>query len=161
MEFFELTEIAPELAELSDADRKSIELFTLTWSIFECKKLDRDASIPKMEEKLAGIEIDNIIFEEALNYFKQRYFPDGQESYHFEGLNIRQSKVKARVESALCGQATDPKELLLICLIIVYRFRNNLFHGEKWVYGVKGQQENLMISVNLLERCMRVFPDGI
>ncbi|BFT30965.1 hypothetical protein D210916BOD24_21410 [Alteromonas sp. D210916BOD_24] len=161
MEFTALVDIAPELAELSAVDRSAIELFTLTWSIFESKKLDRNASIPKIEEKLAEIEIDEVFFEDTLDYFKRRYFPNGQESYHFEYLNIKRPETKIKIENALKGEISDPKELLLICLIIIYRFRNNLFHGEKWVYGIQGQQENFEFSVDLLKQCMRLFPDGI
>jgi hypothetical protein len=27
-------------------------------------------------------------------------------------------------------------------LVIVYRLRNNLFHGEKWEGGISGQKDN-------------------
>ena len=35
-----------------------------------------------------------------------------------------------------------PKEVATVILIIVYRIRNNLFHGEKWSYGLQGQLNN-------------------
>jgi len=28
------------------------------------------------------------------------------------------------------------------CLVIIYRLRNNLFHGDKWSYNLQGQYEN-------------------
>ena len=41
-------------------------------------------------------------------------------------------------------------------LIIVWRFRNNLFHGEKWAYQLQGQLSNFThanaVLMRLLER---------
>tara|TARA_B100000614_G_scaffold111617_1_gene100153 strand:- start:1007 stop:1162 length:156 start_codon:yes stop_codon:yes gene_type:complete len=45
---------------------------------------------------------------------------------------------------------------LLTVLIIVWRFRNNLFHGEKWAYQLQGQLSNFThanaVLMRLLER---------
>jgi hypothetical protein len=40
------------------------------------------------------------------------------------------------------GEAADLSEVAAALLIIVYRLRNNLFHGVKWAYEIQGQLEN-------------------
>lgn len=161
MDFSGIIDVAPELNELS-ADEYSVILeFTLLWSLFESKKLDRRASIPKIEEKVDALAIDSVPCESVLNYFKQRYFPNGEASYHFGSLNIDKAIVIQRVAAVLKGEESNPKELLIVCLIIVFRYRNNLFHGIKWVYGIKGQHQNFEKSNELLRACLRLFPDGI
>ena len=32
--------------------------------------------------------------------------------------------------------------MVAVILIVIYRFRNNLFHGVKWEYELRGQLDN-------------------
>ena len=48
------------------------------------------------------------------------------------------------------GQTSDEAEILSAVLIVVLRLRNNLFHGEKWTYGIKGQLDNFRNANNVL-----------
>ncbi len=57
---------------------------------------------------------------------------------------------KAIVIVIICGRTDDDAEVLSAALIIVLRLRNNLFHGVKWSYGIKGQLENFRNANNLL-----------
>ena len=43
------------------------------------------------------------------------------------------------VKKFIRGQLKDKAEILSALLIIVYRLRNNLFHGEKWASGIRKQ----------------------
>ncbi len=42
----------------------------------------------------------------------------------------------------LRGHVADDASRLSVLLIIIYRLRNNLLHGPKWSYGIKGQLDN-------------------
>ena len=48
------------------------------------------------------------------------------------------------------------RDRLLTVMMIVWRFRNNLFHGEKWAYQLQGQHANFThanaVLMRLLER---------
>jgi len=39
-------------------------------------------------------------------------------------------------------------------LIVVYRLRNNLFHGEKWAYEMKDQRSNFEQANEVLMKAM-------
>jgi hypothetical protein len=47
------------------------------------------------------------------------------------------------VRAILDGTDNDPQTKAAAVLIIVYRYRNNLFHGVKWSYEIAGQFENI------------------
>ncbi|MFT6910763.1 MAG: hypothetical protein ACJAS1_007500 [Oleiphilaceae bacterium] len=161
MDLTELSDIEPKFQELSPDELSEIQQFTLLWSLFESRKLDRRGSIEKIEEKVNALNIEAIQCEPVLDYFKQRYYPNETESDYFDGLNINNCIVKSRIGVTLRGETLDPYELLIVCLIIIYRYRNNLFHGEKWVYGIKDQKQNFENANELLKVCLRLFPDGI
>ncbi len=42
-------------------------------------------------------------------------------------------------------------------IIIVYRLRNNLFHGEKWSYYFKDQLGNFTHASTILMRTVELF----
>jgi uncharacterized membrane protein YecN with MAPEG domain len=42
----------------------------------------------------------------------------------------------------LKGNETSSEKVLLAILIIVFRYRNNLFHGEKSIYKLQNQIDN-------------------
>ena len=48
------------------------------------------------------------------------------------------------------NEEAQPAERVAAVLIIVYRFRNNLFHGEKWEYQLEGQLENFQQASSVL-----------
>lgn len=81
-------------------------------------------------------------FKDELAYFRSRYCEDGKFTYHFDHLHLRAGDKPDLVKRALKGETADLSELAAAVLIIVYRFRNNLFHGIKWAYQIQGQLEN-------------------
>jgi hypothetical protein len=85
----------------------------------------------------------------ALDYFVARYVTGGDFTQHHQSLNLR-AKDGAVVNGVLLGNLTRPWERLAAALLIVYRYRNNLFHGPKWEYDVQGQQTNFETATALL-----------
>ena len=43
---------------------------------------------------------------------------------------------------------------MLALLMIVWRLRNNLFHGAKWAYGLRDQRENFTHANSVLMRLL-------
>jgi hypothetical protein len=87
-------------------------------------------------------------FRPAIKYFTQRYF-DGVH-LRLDELRLRPNDRKSLVEKVIRGQASDDAETLSAVLIVVLRLRNNLFHGVKWTYGIKGQLDNFRNANNVL-----------
>ena len=50
----------------------------------------------------------------------------------------------------LSGAATDPINELTALMFIIYRLRNNLLHGTKWMYGIRGQFDNFKNANDVL-----------
>jgi hypothetical protein len=128
--------------------------FSLMWSYFECRFLDKNAN-PKAIRDFATdldqggrIQVDTLL--ESLEYLRDRYVGDGTFTEQFNGLHLRPNDNIKIVEDVLLGCEYSPRALLICCLTIVLRYRNNLFHGIKWTYNLKGQKGNFQVANQIL-----------
>lgn len=156
--------IAPGVANLSPVEHEALQRFTLLWTLFEAQLLENNASARKIAEVIERLDpqiIEAYWFQEQLVYFQDRYIEDGNTNYRFEHLHLRKNDNPEMVRSVLLGENRDIKAQLIVCLTIIYRFRNNFFHGLKWAYGLQEQFDNFTHSANLLKRCLEKLPHGI
>ena len=149
-----LRERVPGFGALSDAEVSAINDFAFLWSLFEDRILDRNASIPAIRNVVSQWDeagtLDAECYADALTYVRNRYFPDGAESHRFASLNLGAGKHRAMVQVVLDGFDNDPAACVRALFILVYRYRNNLFHGEKWQYGLQDQLGNFTMANGLL-----------
>jgi len=149
-------------SDLTLPEVAAINEFCLLWSFFEEWVLENNASVGEIKAKVAEAATISILelqpFNGALEYFKARYFADGKATHYFDGLRF-QGKNSARidVENVLCGTDAGNAEALAALLIIIYRLRNNLLHGEKWSYRVKDQLGNFTNANIVLMGAMDLF----
>ena len=143
-----LQEYAPGFQALSEAERRAIAEFLFLWSLFEAKVLNEHGSasvIVASSARWAGNGLLTVeTFGQELAYFRNRYVADGQFSHHFDHLQLRRNDMEGLVRRVLNGEDGSLANIAATVLIIVYRFRNNLFHGLKWSYELQGQLENFM-----------------
>jgi hypothetical protein len=71
-----------------------------------------------------------------------RYFADGALTYNFSHLYFRPADHPDLVRGVIEGTNNNPRDRLLTLLMIVWRIRNKLFHGEKWAYELRDQFDN-------------------
>jgi hypothetical protein len=139
---------------LPQVDREAIANFSLLWSLFEASALNRNASahrIVALTEKWSTSDVLPMkSFAPILDYFKNRYFQNGEATHHFPHLNLRPNDKPDLVESVLRSEDGNPSNTIAAVLIIVFRFRNNLFHGEKWAYDLQGQLQNFNMANDAL-----------
>ena len=141
-----LCEKDPGFNALSKEEREAIMHFSLLWSFFEAKALNTKASansILALVHKWARagrLSIES--FTQNLAYFRNRYFNNGTTTHHFVGLNLRRNDNQELVLAVLKGDNINPADCVAVLLIIVYRLRNNLFHGVKWAYDICEQLDN-------------------
>lgn len=132
--------------DLTDDERAAIMHFLLLWSLFESEALHANASassILALVHKWASNGRLNIApFAMNLAYFRNRYFNQGVFTEYFQGLNLRQNDSPDLVGAVLKGENTNDADTVSALLIIVFRLRNNLFHGIKWAYGIRNQLDN-------------------
>ena len=133
-------------SNLSEEERAAIMHFALLWSLFEAEALDTNASasnILALVNKWADQDLLNIAaFTQSLAYFKDRYFKNGLLTDDFSGLDLRKNDKPTLVSAVLKGENTNPTDCVAVLFIIVFRLRNNLFHGKKWAYEIRGQLDN-------------------
>lgn len=143
--------------------------FVFMWNIFETFACNKYANIPAIEQAVEQIDskqpILAVTFEPYVIYFSTRYFnPNGYTTYSIEGLNFRagatDQAAKAKVEAVLNRQETTPKEILKALLFILYRFRNNLFHGNKQVVTLDGQITNFIAANGILKDVLITMKDN-
>lgn len=141
-----LEQNAPGFDALSEQERAAITHFAFLWSLFEARALSTRGSsraiLVLTNEWLTRGRLTLEPFSESLLYFQQRYFANGVETHYLSGLNLRPNDCRELVYSVLKGENTSPADCVAALLIVVYRLRNNLFHGTKWAYGIQGQLNN-------------------
>lgn len=156
--------IAPGVENLSTEEHEALQRFTLLWTLFEAQVLGSNASVRKISEKVERI-VPEIIsggwFTVHLDYFSSRYIDGGNTNCRFASLHLRNNDSPDLVRAVLTGENVNPASQLIGCLIIVYRFRNNFFHGIKWAYSLQDQLENFTHSASLLRKYLEKVPNGI
>ena len=126
-----LGEYAPGFRGLPDDERIAITDFCSPWNLFEAKVLNQNGSANAIVEAAkvwAGNGLLNKeIFKRQVDNFRNCYFADGEYAYHFNHLRLRQNDSHDLAKEVLRNVDANPDEVAAALLIIVYRFRNNLF----------------------------------
>ncbi len=151
---------------LSDNERQAITGFSLLWSLFEHHVLDERGSAVGIIQECNSLceprgSVQECDFSDSLAYFRQRYTPGGAFNSLFRDLRLRPNDSPALVEKVLLDhEATTTADKLAACLIIVYRYRNNYFHGIKWATEFRDQQKNFEESNKLLTFVLDQLNEG-
>jgi len=150
----------PGFAVLPARDREAIVSFAFLWSFFEARLMENGANAKRIaglvDQWNAAGELDADLYDAELAYFKDRYFRHGEFTPRFGKLNLRRADMPDLVASVIRGVNDDVRDGVLTLLLIVWRLRNNLFHGEKWAYWLEGQRDNFdhanAALIRILER---------
>lgn len=149
---------APGFAMLPGKDRGAIIEFAFLWSLFEAQILDGRASVggirTRVEEWRGAGTLAPDLYAAELVYFRGRYFANGEFTYHFPHLNLRKTDAPDLVAAVLSGANADECDGVMTILVIVWRLRNNLFHGAKWAYHLQDQFENFSHANAVLQRVL-------
>lgn len=141
-----LKEKAHGFSHLSRAELDAISDFSLLWSLFESRILNADGSARAICNALDRWRdegtLDAPMFEPELAYFRARYFEGGAVTDHFQHLHLPANALGDMVLAVIDGSNNDDRDRVAAVLIIIFRYRNNLFHGVKWQYKLAGQLEN-------------------
>lgn len=149
---------APGFRDLPEADRRAIFDFAFLWSLFEAQVMNNYARADRIRQKVdawaaAGV-LGAELYDTELAYFRDRYFADGALTYHFQFLELRPSDHPDVVQAVIECSNNHPRDRMLALLMIVWRLRNNLFHGAKWAYGLRDQRANFIQANSVLMRLL-------
>lgn len=153
-----LEEKVPGYAALPGPDRDAIKSFALLWSLFESKLMGNEANARSIAQAVDRWEADGVLgaelYDAEFAYFRDRYFQNGELTSRFDNLQLRRQDMPDLVAACIRGHAGSPRDRVLTTLIIVWRYRNNLFHGEKWAYDLQGQLINFSRANAVLMRVL-------
>lgn len=150
-------------ANLSPDAIHAVASFTTMWNFFESTLCENRASVVALERISRRLEEGRITLDtqkaldECLAFWQSRYSKRGDGMYDLNGLCFRQNDKRQHVEAVLGGDLLSPKCKLLASLIIIFRLRNNLFHGLKSIDMLNDQVENL----NVASRCLAAILEAI
>jgi hypothetical protein len=153
-----LSRHAREAIDITDATWYVVGGLTLLWNLFEQRHCDKKCTVAKLKglaEKIAPTALEGEL-SGAWDFWRTRYVENGATNNRFEGLHIQTKAHRDVVEPVLCGNAT-PQAQLGAMLVIVYRLRNNLFHGEKELPTLNEQRENLDYACRVLAATMELL----
>jgi hypothetical protein len=140
-----------------------IKNFALLWNMFEKYACGNFANVKKIEAFVVKLNdrtaITNEIVNPYLEYFINRYTHN--DNLNIEGLLFRNTKGDIRAEqkviTVLSKQVETPREKLETLLLILLRFRNNLFHGNKQIVNLDIQVTNFTIANKLLAEVLTLM----
>lgn len=138
---------SPALTEI-----ENVKNFALLWNLFERYFCNKFATLNKIQTNIKQLNKYNYsfpenIYNECYAYYKTRYLTDEKTNELFENLFLgRDERHKQILKSTLENPDSIMKEKILACLIIIYRLRNNLFHGSKNIARLNYQNENFKIA---------------
>lgn len=130
--------------------RSFIFNFAMIWNLFEYRCMGKKAQISKVDDFVNTLPSDlnlnvNIIFD----YFKDRYTNQTNGDFRFGNLlwrgneNTYRNVVIEKFRDTHCSHQDKIKAVLYI----IFRLRNNLFHGEKDI-AIINEQKQTFVLVN-------------
>ena len=156
-----LEQKAAGFGALTEPERSAPMHFSLLWSYFEAEALHTNGSSNAVAAWIRNLsahgKLDTAAFSTALDYFKSRYFSAGSFTHHFDSLNLRANDSPELVRAVLSGNNPDPVDSVVALFIVIYRFRNNYFHGPKWAYNLQDQLSNFNVANDSLMIAMDMW----
>ncbi len=138
--------------QIDEARLQSIFYFSLIWNIYEkklCNKYGIFKVHPNEHSQKYSEKIDSDILNTVFAYFKNRYVSNGKPTEHYISFEFKSESIKSEVFEYLNSENPVNEQKLKSLLLIAFRLRNNLFHGEKEVERLYEQNENFS-QINFL-----------
>jgi len=129
-----------------------ISNFTLIWNLFENTLCENRANIIALEdiaEKISQRGVPDAV-SDGVRFWSDRYWTGAVFNHLFTDLNFRRTDRQDLVEKVLSGVQHDPHSQFLAVMIIIYRLRNNLFHGLKSIPTLNDQVANLDMACRVM-----------
>jgi len=150
----------PAFGRLSNEDKIAIFDFSILWSFFEGTKLNGRANVSTLRSFVNKLEkngkIDSIELHDYVEYLRDRYVRGESHTEKYHLLYLSRSGSPSEVERMLKNKDSSHKINLTAALIIIFRLRNNLFHGEKWSSELQGQFSNFKKAAEMLMKLMNL-----
>ena len=94
------------------------------------------------------------IFNQTLQYLQRRYITNGSTNERFMRLRLRNNDDTTSIQRVLLGLTNNSCDIIKAIIMIIYRYRNNLFHGEKAIASLPMQKDNFINANKFLIACL-------
>jgi hypothetical protein len=151
-------------SRLTQDTLQAVADFTTMWNFFEgnlCRNAGGLAAFDRIVEDYRPDEATHEKLLGCIDYWRSRYLSEGLVLPRLEKLEFRPRDRRDHVESVLLGETNGKGAVLLALLIIIYRLRNNLFHGLKTLDILNDQVENLKTATYCLSIVLSAVPSNI
>ena len=139
---------------------KSIKDFSLVWNIFEDRACGNHPSLSMFEKFIdsisASLDSAEKITTNTFEYFEKKYVDKDKINLRFTFLNLRVSDNRAFVEGTLLAKTPSLRDKALASLIIISRYRNNLYHALTDMTQIHEQKENFRIANRFLATTLEI-----
>ena len=135
--------------ELSAVTQRSLADFTIMWNFFESTLCNNRASVNEFKRIIANFQpaqLDQMTIQKlnsCLSYWRTRYCISDGFNQLFNELNFRLNDCKTDVKEVLNETKIDLRDKIFALMILIYRLRNNLFHGLKSIQILNNQVDNI------------------
>lgn len=129
--------------------------FAILWNCFERDYCNNNCNPEKIKEVTNRIIIAKERNSNFANVINQRrhWFGQDIEDYVRDSLHPGNSRASKAGDTLSMERflAQDDKDLVVGCLLVIYRIRNNLMHGMKGIEELEGQIELFRAANDVLE----------
>lgn len=131
--------------------------FLITWSIFESKCFNGFAKIdmfPNYAKQLSP-DVDFVGLKKSASHFHNRY----QDEQRRKNLMHRQKSKELKSILSKNLERLSDYEVALMILIVIYRFRNNIFHGNKGIESWLVYKEQVKLCIAAMQAFIPIAPE--
>ena len=143
--------------DLSENDLVNVKNFSLIWNVYDNLVCQSEFSIARIEQEYSGKTFNADEIQPFFEYFKNRYIDNGSTNERFNYLRFRRNDREQFVRDVLLENITNTNSKVLAISIIIYRYRNNLFHGLKDFRFIDQQDVNFENANRFLMTIMNYF----
>ena len=131
---------------------KKLAKIIVVWNIFEAKWFK--CNFGRNKCNIQNIHLASDIVNQTLQYLQRRYITNGSTNERFKRLRLRNNDDTTSVQRVLLGQTNNSCDIIKAIIMIIYRYRNNLFHGEKAIASLPIQKDNFIYANKFLIACL-------
>ena len=126
--------------------------FLILWNLFEAKWFK--CNFGRNKRNIQNIHLTSDIFNQTLQYLQRRYITNGSTNERFMRLRLRNNDDTTSIQRVLLGLTNNSCDIIKAIIMIIYRYRNNLFHGEKAIASLPMQKDNFINANKFLIACL-------
>lgn len=150
---FEISQWIDNYLHISIDTEEYVEVrnFLILWNIFEAKWFK--CNFGRNKSNIQNIHLASDIVNQTLQYLQRRYITNGSTNERFMKLRLGNNDMTS-VQCVLLGRTNNSCDIIKAIIMIIYRYRNNLFHGEKAIASLPIQKDNFIYANKFLIACL-------